>query len=387
MEINSVRLTDLVSDPNNARKHDEKNLEAIKGSLSQFGQRKPIVVQGQVVIAGNGTLEAARQLGWEEISIVQVPEDWTPEQAKAFALADNRSAELAKWDMQILNAQLMELDAVEFNIEAIGFELPQVLELENADDVNEIPEAPEEPITKIGDVWKLGEHRVLCGDATSIDSYQKLLGDEKVDLVWTDPPYGVAYVGKTKDALTIENDTLDAGQLESFLRDAFTNIFAFTKPGACWYVASPSGNLFQSFSIPLSELEVWKHTLVWVKDVLVMGRADYHYRHESIFYGWTPGAAHQTPPDRKQDTIWEFPKPRANREHPTMKPVELIIRAINNSSRAKDLLLDPFGGSGSTLIAAEQTQRVARLMELDPKYVDVIVKRWETLTGKKAELI
>jgi DNA modification methylase len=387
MEINSVCLTDLVSDPNNARKHDEKNLEAIKGSLSQFGQRKPIVVQGQVVIAGNGTLEAARQLGWEEISIVQVPEDWTPEQAKAFALADNRSAELAKWDMQILNAQLMELDAVEFNIEAIGFELPQVLELENSDDVNEIPEAPEEPITKIGDVWKLGEHRVLCGDATSIDSYQKLLGDEKVDLVWTDPPYGVAYVGKTKDALTIENDTLDAGQLESFLRDAFTNIFAFTKPGACWYVASPSGNLFQSFSIPLSELEVWKHTLVWVKDVLVMGRADYHYRHESIFYGWTPGAAHQTPPDRKQDTIWEFPKPRANREHPTMKPVELIIRAINNSSRAKDLLLDPFGGSGSTLIAAEQTQRVARLMELDPKYVDVIVKRWETLTGKKAELI
>jgi site-specific DNA-methyltransferase (adenine-specific) len=387
MDIDSVRITDLVSDPNNARKHDEKNIDAIKGSLTQFGQRKPIVVQGNVVIAGNGTLEAARQLGWDEIDIVQVPNDWTPEQAKAYALADNRSAELAKWDMQVLNAQLMELDSVEFDIEAIGFELPQVLELENADDANEVPETPEEPITKIGDVWKLGEHRVLCGDATSIDAYQKLLGDEKVDLVWTDPPYGVAYVGKTKDALTIENDTLDAGQLESFLRDAFTNIFASTKPGACWYVASPSGNLFQSFSIPLSELEVWKHTLVWVKDVLVMGRADYHYRHESIFYGWTPGAAHQTPPDRKQDTIWEFPKPRANREHPTMKPVELIVRAINNSSRAKDLILDPFGGSGSTLIAAEQTQRVARLIELDPKYVDVIVKRWETLTGKKAELL
>jgi site-specific DNA-methyltransferase (adenine-specific) len=387
MDIDSVRITDLVSDPNNARKHDEKNIDAIKGSLTQFGQRKPIVVQGNVVIAGNGTLEAARQLGWDEIDIVQVPNDWTPEQAKAYALADNRSAELAKWDMQVLNAQLMELDSVEFDIEAIGFELPQVLELENADDANEVPETPEEPISKIGDVWKLGEHRVLCGDATSIDAYQKLLGDEKVDLVWTDPPYGVAYVGKTKDALTIENDTLDAGQLESFLRDAFTNIFASTKPGACWYVASPSGNLFQSFSIPLSELEVWKHTLVWVKDVLVMGRADYHYRHESIFYGWTPGAAHQTPPDRKQDTIWEFPKPRANREHPTMKPVELIIRAINNSSRAKDLILDPFGGSGSTLIAAEQTQRVARLIELDPKYVDVIVKRWETLTGKKAELL
>jgi len=261
-----------------------------------------------------------------------------------------------------------------------------VLELEIAEDADEVPENADARV-KIGDVWQLGNHRLVCGDGTSIDTYEKLLGDEKVDLVWTDPPYGVAYVGKTKDALTIENDTLDAKQLESFLRDAFTAVFASTKPGACWYVASPSGNLFQSFSIPLTELEVWKHTLVWVKDVLVMGRADYHYRHESIFYGWTPGAAHQTPPDRKQDTIWEFPKPRANREHPTMKPVELIVRAINNSSRAKELVLDPFGGSGSTLIAAEQTQRHARLIELDPKYCDVILARWEKLTGKTAELV
>jgi site-specific DNA-methyltransferase (adenine-specific) len=187
--------------------------------------------------------------------------------------------------------------------------------------------------------------------------------------------------------LTIENDTLDAGHLESFLRDAFTAIFAFTKPGACWYVTAPSGNLFQAFSIPLTELEVWRHTLVWVKDTLVMGRADYHYRHESIFYGWTPGGPHQTPPDRKQDSVWEIDRPKANREHPTMKPIELITRSINNSSRMNDLVLDAFGGSGSTLIACEQTKRKARLIELDPKYCDVIVTRWENLTGLKAELV
>jgi len=387
MKLETLRIAELTSDPQNARKHDEKNLEAIVGSLRQFGQRKPIVVsQGNIVVAGNGTVEAAKRLGWESIEIVRIPDGWTEDQIKAFALADNRSAELATWDVQVLNKQLMELDAVEFDIKELGFELPQVLELEIAEDADEVPENADARV-KIGDVWQLGNHRLVCGDGTSIDTYEKLLGDEKVDLVWTDPPYGVAYVGKTKDALTIENDTLDAKQLESFLRDAFTAVFASTKPGACWYVASPSGNLFQSFSIPLTELEVWKHTLVWVKDVLVMGRADYHYRHESIFYGWTPGAAHQTPPDRKQDTIWEFPKPRANREHPTMKPVELIVRAINNSSRAKELVLDPFGGSGSTLIAAEQTQRHARLIELDPKYCDVILARWEKLTGKTAELV
>jgi site-specific DNA-methyltransferase (adenine-specific) len=387
MKLETLRIAELTSDPQNARKHDEKNLEAIVGSLRQFGQRKPIVVsQGNIVVAGNGTVEAAKRLGWESIEIVRIPDGWTEDQIKAFALADNRSAELATWDVQVLNKQLMELDAVEFDIKELGFELPQVLELEIAEDADEVPENADARV-KIGDVWQLGNHRLVCGDGTSIDTYEKLLGDEKVDLVWTDPPYGVAYVGKTKDALTIENDTLDAKQLESFLRDAFTAVFASTKPGACWYVASPSGNLFQSFSIPLTELEVWKHTLVWVKDVLVIGRADYHYRHESIFYGWTPGAAHQTPPDRKQDTIWEFPKPRANREHPTMKPVELIVRAINNSSRAKELVLDPFGGSGSTLIAAEQTQRHARLIELDPKYCDVILARWEKLTGKTAELV
>jgi len=387
MKIERLAITELKLDPNNARKHDETNLDAIAGSLTQFGQRKPIVIsKDNTVVAGNGTVTAAQKLGWQEIDVVRIPAEWDADRIKAFALADNRSAELAAWDVKVLNAQLMELVELDFDIQEIGFEMPQVLELETQEE-EELPEPPADSVTKLGDVWQLGEHRLICGDSLELGTYDKLLGEEKADMVWTDPPYGVSYVGKTKDALTIENDTLNPAELESFLRDAFTSIFASTRPGACWYVAAPSGNLFQSFSIPLSELDVWKHTLVWVKNVLVMGRADYHYRHESIFYGWTPGAAHQPPADRKQDSVWEVDKPRANKVHPTMKPVELITRAIQNSSRVGEIVLDSFGGSGSTLIAAEQTKRKARLIELDPKYCDVIVQRWEALTGLKAELV
>ena len=387
MKLETIKIASLTPDPQNARTHDDTNLKAIEGSLKEFGQRKPIVItQDNVIAAGNGTVEAAKRLGWTDIEAVRVPADWDADRIKAFALADNRTAELASWNTQVLNAQLMELVELDFDVQVIGFEMPQVLELKTEEE-EELPKPPADPITKVGDVWQLGKHRLVCGDSLDISTYDKLLGSEKADMVWTDPPYGVSYVGKTKDALTIQNDTLDIAELESFLRDAFTSIFASTRPGACWYVAAPSGNLFQSFSIPLSELEVWRHTLVWVKNVLVMGRADYHYRHESIFYGWTPGAAHQPPADRKQDSVWEVDKPRANKEHPTMKPVELITRAIQNSSRAGEIVLDSFGGSGSTLIAAEQTKRKARLIELDPKYCDVIIQRWENLTGQKAELL
>lgn len=384
MKITSVKISELKYDPENARKHSPKNLEAISTSLKEFGQRKPIVVgKNNIVLAGNGTLEAARTLGWESIDAVFAPEDWDELKARAFALADNRSAELAEWDDAILAKQLLEIEA-EFNIQELGFEMPQVIEPEPLDE-NEAPELPAEPKTKLGDLWQMGEHLLLCGDATNVEDYKKLLGDEIVDMVWTDPPYGVSYVGQ--GGMTIENDNLKLDELQDFLAEAFGATITFTKPGACWYVAAPSGNIFQAFSIPLSDLQVWRHTLVWVKDALVMGRADYHYRHESIFYGWTPGAAHQEPPDRKQDSVWEIPRPRSNKEHPTMKPVELITRSLNNSSRAKDIVLDPFAGSGSTMVAAEQTQRKARLIELDPKYCDVIIARYERLFGRKAELV
>ena len=384
MEVTRRLIEDLTLDPRNARTHSQKNLDAIATSLTKFGQRKPIVVTGDgVVLAGNGTLEAAKSLKWDYIDVSVTPADLDLDTARAYALADNRTAELAEWDEAVLAQQLLELHDADFDIEALGFEMPQVIEPEPLDE-DEMPLEPE-PKVKHGDLWKLGEHLLICGDATEVSAYERLLGDDQVDLVWTDPPYGVSYVGQ--GGMTIENDNLDIGALEEFLRQGFNAMFTYTKPGACWYVAAPSGNLFQAFSIPLSELEVWRHTLVWVKDALVMGRADYHYRHESIFYGWTPGAAHQEPPDRKQDSVWEVPRPRSNKEHPTMKPIELITRAINNSSRANDLVLDPFAGSGSTLIAADQTRRRARVMEIDPKYCDVIIARWERITGGKAELL
>jgi DNA modification methylase len=386
LRIELITLSSLRLDPNNARRHDKKNLEAIKGSLSLFGQRKPIVVSGDnTIVAGNGTVEAARELGWTEIYVARIPHDWTPEQIKAYALADNRTAELAEWDSKILADQLIELDAVGWDVSEFGFEpLEPPVNAEDEEPLN-FDEVPTR--ATLGDLWKLGDHRLVCGDSTETSVMDKLMQGEKADMVWTDPPYGVNYVGKTKNSLTIENDNMDINQLEDFLTEAFNNIYQATKPGACWYVASPSGPQFVAFGNPLLKLGVWRQTIIWVKDTLVMGRSDYHWKHETIFYGWTPGAAHHAVPDRKQDTVWEFNRPKRSAEHPTMKPIDLITKSLTNSTNQKEIVLDSFGGSGSTLIACEQTKRVARIIELDPKYCDVIIERWEKLTGLEAERV
>jgi len=205
--------------------------------------------------------------------------------------------------------------------------------------------------------------------------------------VWTDPPYGVSYVGKTKDALEIQNDSLDDKDLEDFLRSALSCAFAYTHPGGAWYVAAPPGPLNHCFSVVLKELGVWRQTLNWIKSQMVLGRSDYHYQHEPIFYGWKPGASHSWHSDRKQTSCLEFDKPQRNGIHPTMKPVELVEYCITNSSKPGEIVLDPFGGSGTTLIACEKSKRQCRTMELDPKYCDVIKNRWEEFTGKKAQLI
>jgi site-specific DNA-methyltransferase (adenine-specific) len=370
--------------PGNPRRGD---VEAVKASLERFGQRKPIVVRksDRVVIAGNHTLQAAQALGWSEIAVVWVDDD--DAMSKAFALADNRTAELGDYDEEALAALIGEVSALDPELlEATGWDSKSVSDLLDGMqgdlpvDVDDVPEKVPS-ISKLGNIWLLGEHRVMCGDSTEKDQLAVLMQGKEADLVWTDPPYGVSYVGKTKDALTIENDDMDIDALQEFLTKAFQAGHEVTKKGGCWYVAAPSGNIFQAFSIPLSNLGIWRHTLVWVKDTLVMGRADYHYKHESIFYGWKEGAAHQTPPDRKQDTVWEIDRPKRNAEHPTMKPIELITRAIKNSSNQGEIVLDMFGGSGSTLIAANETNRTAYLMELDPHYVDVICARYQKHTG------
>ena len=363
------------------------NVEAVMRSYNTFGQRKPIVARRDgTVIAGNHQLEAAKRLGWTQIAVVYVDDDDTT--AQAFALADNRTAELGTYDNEALAAMLQAVSIDAELLEATAYTMDDVNDLlaeieplpPMIGDTDQIPDTAPAKTVK-GDVWILGNHRLMCGDSTIPTDMDRLMGKDKANLVWTDPPYGVAYVGKTADAMTIENDDMDVKELEQFLLASLGNTLTHTKPGAVWYVAAPSGVPSLAFSTVLHALKVWRHTLVWVKDTFVMGRADYHYRHEIMYYGWTEGAAHQAPPDRKQDTVWEITRPKANREHPTMKPIELIVKSINNSSNKGDLVVDPFGGSGSTLIACQETGRIARLMELDEHYCDVICKRFQQVTG------
>ncbi len=419
MKLETLRLTDLVSDPNNARKHDEKNLEAIKGSLTQFGQRKPIVIgAGNVVIAGNGTLAAAKSLGWNEIEVVRVPDDWTPEQAKAFALADNRTAELATWDNAVLQQQLSELESAGLTVQDFGFEASEVpvIDIETFED--DVPELPDEPKTKLGDLYKLGNHYLICGDSTNSKNLEIALQGQKADCVFTDPPYNVAYEGGTKDKLTIKNDEMSDEAFNQFLLGFYTAAYNNTKEGGAIYVCYPGEHISNgAFGVQMTK-SGWmlKQVLVWVKDALVLSRQDYNWQHEAILYGWKPGAAHswygpysnttvlddakETLAKKSKEELLDFlteafetssvireKRPRRNDIHPTMKPVNLVARMLKNSMAKNQIVLDPFGGSGSTLIAAEQLGLRAALCELDPKYCDAIVARWENLTGEKAVLL
>ena len=417
MKIETLQIKDLTPDPNNARQHDDKNLKAIQGSLKEFGQRKPIVItEAGVIVAGNGTVEAAKRLGWLEIQAVRVPGDWTPQQTKAFALADNRTAELANWDEAELNKQLVELESAGFDVAEFGFitaETP-ILDVETFED--EAPELPEEPTTKLGDVYQLGNHRVVCGDSTDPKVLSIALDGKLADCVFTDPPYNVAYQGGTKDAMTIKNDDMGDEQFYKFLLDSFKAMIDNTKEGGGIYVchADGSGNAFRQSFVDSGWL--LKQVLIWVKDSLVLGRQDYNWQHEPILYGWKAGAAHNWHGPFTNTTVLDFAskdlegktkqqlldfinqaldssdvvrekRPRRNDIHPTMKPIALVSKLLKNSMLRNETVLDPFGGSGSTLIAAEQLGLKAALVELDPKYCDAIVTRWEQLTGEKAELL
>jgi site-specific DNA-methyltransferase (adenine-specific) len=387
-------IDDLNLLPGNPRRG---NVDAVARSLEAFGQRKPVVASrsDRVVIAGNHTLQAARSLGWVELAVVWVDDDEVT--SKAFALADNRTAELGDYDEALLAELIGEVGSVDpellvasgWSEEAVA-ELVASLEPEVLPVVGDPDEVPEQVVARsvLGDVWLLGSHRVMCGDSTSPTDVDRLMGGGKADMTWTDPPYGVDYVGKTKEALTIKND--GAEQSAGLLDGAFGSLVAATKPGGAVYVAAPSGPAGNPFAVKLLELGIFRQRLVWVKNTMVLGHSDYHYRHEDIYFGYTPNGKGRRGRggdgwygDHSQTTVLEFPKPSRNAEHPTMKPVELIEYCLQNSSKPKDKILDLFGGSGSTLIAAHQTNRVAYLMELDPHYVDVICARFQKATGIK----
>lgn len=394
----AVPVDELTLLPGNPRVGD---VDAIARSLAAFGQRKPVVANRDgTVIAGNHTLLAARQLGWDTVAAVWVDDDATT--AHAYALADNRTAELGSYDDAALAALIAEVHGADAELLAAtgwsGDDLQDLLDRlapepgPLATDPDDVPEqAP--AITAKGDVWRLGEHRLVCGDSSVPADVERLMGDDVADMVWTDPPYGVAYVGGYSHAytpkerlamggMTIANDELDLGQLRVFLRSTLGGpVLAACRHGAAWFVASPEGPRFRAYAEVLDDLGIWRQTLAWVKDSLVMGRTDYHYRHESLIYGWVPGAAHTAPPDRTGDSVWEVPRPKQSERHPTMKPVALVTRAIENHTTRRGLILDPFAGSGTTIIAAQVTGRRAAAVEVDPHYCDVICKRFEQATG------
>lgn len=379
-------------DSKNYRKHTEKNLNLIKKSLKECGTGRSILIDNQgEIIAGNATFKQAQAAnipvkiietdGKELIALKRTDLKTDDEKRKKLALLDNSTSDKVEWDIDNLSADFDLSNLEEFGIEGLhGFEETQAEIVED-----EVPEEVEIKCKK-GDIWQLGEHRLMCGDSTVITDVEKLMNGEKADLLLTDPPYNVAYEGKTKEKLTIQNDKQDDNTFLQFLTDAFSNACNFIKEGASFYVwhADSEGFNFRS-AIKNSGLTL-KQTLIWVKNSMVMGRQDYQWKHEPCLYGWKEGAAHTWLSDRKQTTVLEFDRPTRSLEHPTMKPVALFAYEIQNSANKGGLVLDLFGGSGTTIIACEQLNRKCYTMELDPHYCDVIITRWEKLTGKEAKL-
>ena len=391
-KVERRKVTDLIPYARNSRTHSDAQVAQIAASIKEWGWTTPVLIDPDGgIIAGHGRVMAAQKLGLAEVPCM-VAEGWTDAQRKAYVIADNQLALNAGWNMDMLKVEMQELGALEFDLGLLGFDdklLDGLLEPEPTEgltDEDAVPETPAIPVTVEGDVWVLGNHRLMCGDSTSVDALQTLTEGNLVDMWLTDPPYNVAYEGKTKEALTIQNDSMGDGDFRQFLTDSYTAADAVMKPGAVFYIwhADSEGYNFRGAAKDTG----WKvrQCLIWKKSSMVMGRQDYHWRHEPCLYGWKEGAGHLWASDRKQTTILEFDRPSRNGEHPTMKPVELFEYQMLNNTKGADVILDSFGGSGTTMIAAEKHGRHARIMELDPKYVDVIIKRWQDFTGQKAML-
>ena len=395
MNIQKIEIAKLKPAEYNPRKElkPEDEEQKIKKSIVEYGCVIPLVVnKDMTIIGGHQRLKILKDLGHTEIECVIV--DYDKNKEKGCNIILNNENVSGEWDKSKLEELMAELQKEDFNMEMTGFSFDEVDDIlkditgskEDDFDIQQALDEIDEPITKTGDIWILGKHRLMCGDSTQKEQVLRLMNNQEADMILTDPPYNVDYEGKTADALKIENDNMNETEFYNFLLDSFRNMYESVKYGGSVYVfhADTEGlnfrNAFKSCGFKLAQC------LVWVKNTFVMGRQDYQWRHEPIIYGWKEGAGHYFVDDRKQSTVLEFDKPSRNAEHPTMKPVDLLVYLIKNSSKENNLILDLFGGSGSTLIAAEQTKRNCYTMEFDPKYCDVIVKRWETLTGEKAEL-
>jgi DNA modification methylase len=397
MQIIQISLEELIPYVNNSRTHSDEQIAQIAASIKEFGWTNPILVDGQKgIIAGHGRLLAAKKLKMTHVPVIEL-EYLTPTQKKALIIADNKLAMNAGWDNELLTIELNDLMADGFALDILGFDVNELAALmqpeivEGLTDEDAVPEVPEDPVTKPGDIYQLGNHRLMCGDSTSIDAVETLLENQKADLLFTDPPYGVAYEGghNQKKRKGIIADTLEGDDLTGLFYGALITAVPNTKDGAAFYVWYASGKSIETYAA-LSKLPLKLRAVIqWykVKSGLGAFMSQYIPNSEPCMYLHKDGCAPAWYGPTNEKTVWELKKESRNTFHPTQKPVELPLRAINNSSKAGDLVLDLFGGSGSTLIACEKSNRHARLMELDPKYCDVIVKRWEDFTGQKAVLL
>jgi len=390
-KVEKVHIDKLIPYARNARTHSDEQVAQIAASINEWGWTTPVLVdESGEIIAGHGRVMAARKLGIEQIPTMTA-NGWTDAQKKAYVLADNQLPQNAGWDMDLLKVEIQDLGEMDFDLDLMGFDGDVIADLlaeptEGLTDEDAVPDVPDNPVTVEGDVWLLGNHRLMCGDSTSIDAVEKLMDGRKVDMVFTDPPYNIDY-GNIKHSKfkqrSIENDNMSIGEFGDFCA-AFTSVIKALCKG-CVYVFGPPG---PDGRVMFTELDKALHcstTIVWNKDQFTLGRGKYQNKYEPCWFGWGESGSAFTN-DRKLTNVWDFPRPKRSDLHPTMKPVELVENAIGHASNAGGVVLDLFGGSGTTMIAAEKNGRHSRLMELDPKYCDVIIKRWCDFTGKDAIL-
>ena len=391
MEIREFGIDEIKPYEKNPRKNED-SVKFVANSIKEFGFKVPIVIDADnVIVAGHTRWKAAKQLGLEKVPCIKA-DDLSPAQIKAFRLADNKVGEFSQWDMDLLGDELKDLGDV-FDMGDFGFFDPMDDDAPTGDDddfdVDKETEEIEDPITVLGDIWLLGNHRLMCGDSTDVDAVERMMDGVKARMVFTDPPWNVAY-GSNVDkgnaqgykVRTILNDSMTTEQFHDFMNGIFASMKIASEPGCPTYVvmsAQEWGNLMLSLK---DNGYHWSSTIIWAKDTLVLSRKDYHTQYEPIWYGWEDSASRlKNVEDRKQSDLWQIPRPKKSELHPTTKPVELVQRAIENSSNQGDVVLDLFGGSGTTIIACEQSGRIGRSMELDPKYCDVIAKRFVNLKG------
>ena len=391
MQIKLAEISNIKPYENNPRKLSEQAIEKVAMSLKEYGFRQPIVVdKDMVIVAGHTRFRASKKLGLKQVPI-SVIDNLSEEQINAYRIADNRTAEESEWDNELLKMEIKELEAKDFKLDLLGFndeQLNNILfeEKQGLTDEDEVPETPEEPISKLGDIWKLGNHRLMCGDSTKNEHFDKLMQNEKANVVYTDPPYNINYGNINHEKFKmrdIKNDSMDKFQYREFctkfienLKQRCDGIFY------CWGAQGKYGRLL--FTI----LDDYLHnstTIMWYKDQFTLGRGKYHNQYEPCWFGWNK-SGESFIDDRKLVNVWNHKRPKKSDLHPTMKPIELIEIGLTHSTKIDDIVLDCFLGSGSTLIACEKLKRICYGMELDPKYCDVIIKRWENFTGKKAEL-